>query len=51
MKNMSEKKKVDTKAILERSRQAKNKPASKMLEKKLGKKKNSAKFGKVNFNG
>lgn len=48
---MSEKKKVDTKAILERSRKAKQGPQSKALEKKLGKKKNNARFGKVNFNG
>lgn len=48
---MSEKKKVDTAALLARSRKAKEKPQSKMLEKKLGKKKNNAKFGKVNFNG
>lgn len=48
---MSEKKKVDTKAILERSRKAKQNSQSKALEKKLGKKKNNARFGKVNFNG
>lgn len=48
---MSEQKKVDTKALLEKSRAAKQKPQSKALEKKLGKVKNSAKFGKVNFNG
>ncbi|MGX8850342.1 hypothetical protein [Amedibacillus sp. YH-ame10] len=48
---MSEQKKVDTKALLERSRQAKSKPQSKMLEKKLGRKKNMDKFGKVNFSG
>lgn len=48
---MSEKKKLDTKALLEQSRAAKAKPQSKAMEKKLGKQKNSAKFGKVNFNG
>lgn len=48
---MSEKKKVDSKALLAQSRMAKQKPQSKALEKKLGKKKNNAKFGKVNFNG
>ena len=44
---MSEKKKLDTKALLERSRKAK----SKALQKTLGKQKNNAKFSKVNFNG
>lgn len=48
---MSEKKTVDTKALLEKSRKAKEKPHSKALDKKLGKQKNGAKFGKVNFNG
>lgn len=48
---MSEQKKVDTKALLEQSRKAKQTPKSKTLEKKLGKQKNGAKFGKVNFNG
>lgn len=48
---MSDKKKVDTKALLEQSRQAKQNQKSKALEKKLGKQKNGAKFGKVNFNG
>lgn len=48
---MSEKKKLDTKALLEKSRAAKTQPRSKAFDKKLGKKKNSDKFGKVNFNG
>ncbi|MEG0360252.1 MAG: hypothetical protein RSC10_07175 [Longicatena sp.] len=48
---MSEKKKIDTMAILERSKKAKEKPRSKALDKKLGKGKNKAKFNKVNFNG
>lgn len=48
---MSEKKKVDTKALLERSRKAKMKTQSKELQKTLGKQKNNAKFSKVNFNG
>lgn len=43
--------KIDTKALLEKSRQAKKKPQSKALERKLGKRKNNAKFDKVNFNG
>lgn len=48
---MSEKKKVDTKALLEKSRAAKATPQSKAMQKKLGKAKNGAKFNKVNFNG
>lgn len=49
---MSEKKKIDTKALLEKSRSAKVKPHSKTLDKKLGKKlKSSGRFHKVNFNG
>lgn len=48
---MSEKKKIDTKALLEQSRQAKNKPMTKAMNKKLGKGKNNAKFNKVNFSG
>lgn len=48
---MSEKKKADTKALLEKSRMAKQKPQGAMLERKLKNKKSGAKFGKVNFNG
>ena len=48
---MSEKKKLDTKALLERSRKAKSKTQRKALQKTLGKQKNNAKFSKVNFNG
>lgn len=49
---MSEKKKLDTKALLAQSRKAKEKPRSKALDKKLGKKlKSSGRFSKVNFNG
>lgn len=44
-------KKTDTMALLKRSRQAKQKAKSKMLVKKLGRKKNDATFHKVNFNG
>ena len=40
--------KIDTKALLEKSRQAKKQPQSKALERKL---ENNAKFDKVNFNG
>lgn len=48
---MSEqKKKEEVQKRLEQSRKAKQ-PHSKMLDKKLGKMKNGAKFGKVNFNG
>lgn len=48
---MSEqKKKEDIKKRLEQSHKAKQ-PHSKMLDKKLGKMKNGAKFGKVNFSG
>lgn len=46
-----EKKKLDSKAILEKSRRAKEKTRTKALDKKLGKSKASAKFHKVNFNG
>lgn len=48
---MSEKKKIDTKAILEQSRKSKEKPHSKAMDRKLGKSKKNAKFNKVNFNG
>ena len=48
---MSEKKKLDTKALLEKSRSVKQKPQGSLLERKLKNKKNGAKFGKVNFNG
>lgn len=49
---MCEKKRIDTKALLEKSRTAKVKPHSKSLDKKLEKKsKSSGKFHKVNFNG
>ena len=48
---MSEKKKVDTKALLEKSRNAKQAPQGSLLKHKLRNKKNGAKFGKVNFNG
>ena len=44
-------KKLDTKAWVEKSRAAKANTPTKALQKKLGKKKNGAKFGKVNFNG
>lgn len=47
---MNEKKKKDTKKLLEQSRKAKQ-PRSNALERKLGKQKNRAKFGKVNFSG
>lgn len=48
---MSEKKKLDTKALLEKSRSVKQKPQGSLLERKLKNKKNGAKFGKVNFKG
>lgn len=48
---MSEKKKIDTKALLEQSRKARKKTQSKAMERKLGKGKNNAKFNKVNFSG
>ena len=44
-------KKLNTKELLEKAKAAKAKPQSKALDKKLGKAKNGAKFGKVNFNG
>lgn len=47
---MSEKKQKNIQEIIERSRKAKQ-PHTKMLDKKLGKQKSSAKFNKVNFNG
>ena len=43
---MSEKKKLDTKALLEKSRSVKQKPQGSLLERKLKNKKNGAKFGK-----
>ncbi len=46
-----EKKKIDVKELLERSRANKQQMQTKALKKTLGKKKNGAKFGKVNFNG
>lgn len=48
---MSEKKKIDTKALLAQSRKAKEKPQTKAFGKMVGKQKSGAKFGKVNFNG
>lgn len=48
---MSEKKKIDTKALLEQSRKAKEKPHTKAMDIKLGKSKKNAKFNKVNFSG
>lgn len=48
---MSEKQTKDRKALLAAVRQAKRKPHSQALERKLGKQKNGAKFDKVNFNG
>lgn len=44
-----EKKKIDTKAILERSRKAKQKNTN--LDKVVKKAKNNDKFRRVNFNG
>lgn len=46
-----ENKKIDIKKVLEKSRAKKQQMQTKTLKKTLGKKKNSAKFGKVNFNG
>lgn len=46
-----EKKKVDGQTLLAQSRAKKQRMQSKALDKKLGKKKNGAKFDKVNFNG
>lgn len=48
---MCEKKKRSTKELLEQSRRAKCAPQTKAMKKILGKQKNNAKFGKVNFNG
>lgn len=46
-----EKKKMDSRLILEKSRKAKEKRNTKALQKKIGKPKETAKFHKVNFNG
>ncbi len=48
---MAEKRKVDTKALLEKSRSAKQNPQGKLLRQKMKNKKNNDKFGKVNFSG
>ena len=48
---IAEIKKIDTKALLERSRNSKQSQQGKFLKQKLKNKKNSATFGKVNFNG
>lgn len=43
--------KKDGKTLLEQAKKAKQKPVAKNFDKLVGKKKNSDRFGKVNFNG
>lgn len=46
-----DKKKIDIQKVLEKTRANKQQMQTKALKKTLGKQKNGAKFGKVNFNG